>query len=112
MIAICGPGTAAPFTTVAVAQASGETDVNTSDFELLTTGATGLPAGVLDTRVPGAGTLPPGPFQLQGPNLTDDDYTYSDVRTAPAGFVYAMRSSYARPPHPVRIDPDPKTYTE
>ena len=29
---------------------------------LLTTGATGLPTGVLDTRVPGAGTLPPGPF--------------------------------------------------
>ena len=38
--------------------------------------------------------------------LTDDDYTYSDVRTAPEGVVYAMRSSYALPPHPVRIDPD------
>jgi phospholipase C len=41
----------------------------------LTTGATGLPMGVLDTRVPGAGTLPPGPFVLQGPNISDDDYT-------------------------------------
>jgi dipeptidyl aminopeptidase/acylaminoacyl peptidase len=38
--------------------------------------------------------------------LTNDDYTYSDVRAAPQGVVYAMRSSYARPPHPVRIDPD------
>jgi dipeptidyl aminopeptidase/acylaminoacyl peptidase len=38
--------------------------------------------------------------------LTNDDYTYSDVRPAPDGVVYAMRSSYARPPHPVRIDHD------
>ena len=38
--------------------------------------------------------------------LTDDDYTYSDVRAAPGGVVFAMRSSYAAPPHPVRIDPD------
>src|SRR4051812_40154116 len=35
--------------------------------------------------------------------MTDDDYTYSEIRTAP-GVVYAMRSSYARPSHPVRID--------
>jgi dipeptidyl aminopeptidase/acylaminoacyl peptidase len=38
--------------------------------------------------------------------LTDDDYTYSDVRAAPGGAVFAMRSSYAAPPHPVRIGPD------
>jgi dipeptidyl aminopeptidase/acylaminoacyl peptidase len=43
--------------------------------------------------------------------LTNDDYTYSDVRTAPGGVVYALRSSYVRPPHPVRIDPD-RTVTE
>jgi phospholipase C len=67
--------TSAPFTSVAVAQSTGETDINSGDFELLTTGATGLPSGVLDTRIPGAGTLPPGPFPLQGPNITDDDYT-------------------------------------
>jgi phospholipase C len=64
----------APFTTVAVAEATGETDINTGDFSLLTTGATGLPAGVLDTRIPGAGTLN-GPFLLLGPNISDDDYT-------------------------------------
>jgi len=66
--------TGAPFTNVAAVQATGETDINVADVELLTTGATGLPTGVLDTRVPGAGTLT-GPFPLQGPNLTDDDYT-------------------------------------
>ncbi|MFI5511169.1 alpha/beta fold hydrolase [Mycobacterium sp. NPDC051804] len=38
--------------------------------------------------------------------LTHDDYTYTDVNTAPGGVVYALRSSYAAPPHPVRIDPD------
>jgi dipeptidyl aminopeptidase/acylaminoacyl peptidase len=38
--------------------------------------------------------------------LTNDDYTYSDVHPAPEGVVYAMRSSYAWPPHPVRIDRD------
>ncbi|HET6732041.1 S9 family peptidase [Mycobacterium sp.] len=38
--------------------------------------------------------------------LTDDDYTYSDVRPAPGGVIFAMRSSYASPPQPVRIDPD------
>jgi phospholipase C len=67
--------TSAPFTSVAVVRSTGETDINSGDFELLTTGATGLPSGVLDTRIPGAGTLPPGPFPLQGPNITDDDYT-------------------------------------
>jgi dipeptidyl aminopeptidase/acylaminoacyl peptidase len=38
--------------------------------------------------------------------LTDDDYTYTDVRTAAGGVVYAMRSAYAWPSHPVRIDND------
>ncbi|MBP1821915.1 S9 family peptidase [Mycobacterium sp. OAE908] len=38
--------------------------------------------------------------------LTNDDYTYTDVRTAPDGVAYAMRSSYTRPSHPVRIDSD------
>jgi phospholipase C len=64
--------TGAPFKTVAEVQA--ETDINKNDLGLLTTGATGLPANSLDTRVPGAGTLV-GPFPMQGPLLTDDDYT-------------------------------------
>jgi phospholipase C len=65
----------APFASVAIVQALGEADINAGDQELLTTGATGLAPGVLDTRIPNAGSLPPGPFPLQGPNITDDDYT-------------------------------------
>jgi phospholipase C len=64
--------TSPPFKTVA--EASVDTDINPSDLDILTTGATGLPLGVLDTRIPGAGTLS-GPYPLQGPNINDDDYT-------------------------------------
>jgi dipeptidyl aminopeptidase/acylaminoacyl peptidase len=38
--------------------------------------------------------------------LTTDDFAYTDVIAAPEGVVYALRSSYAAPPHPVRIDAD------
>src|SRR4029079_2459875 len=38
--------------------------------------------------------------------LTFDDYAYNNVVAAPDGVLYALRSSYAAPPHPVRIDPD------
>jgi dipeptidyl aminopeptidase/acylaminoacyl peptidase len=38
--------------------------------------------------------------------LTDGDFAYTDVVAAPAGVLFALRSSYAAPPHPVRIDPD------
>lgn len=37
--------------------------------------------------------------------LTDDDFGYTDVVAAPGGVLYALRSSSATPPHPVRIDP-------
>ncbi len=37
--------------------------------------------------------------------IAGDDYSYSDVISAPGGIVYALRTSYAAPPHPVRIDP-------
>jgi phospholipase C len=53
----------------------GETDIETADQDLTTTGATGLPPKVLDTRIPGAGGLPAGPFVLLGTNISDDDYT-------------------------------------
>jgi phospholipase C len=66
----------APFTSFAeLAAFGGETDIEPADQELTTTGATGLPTKVLDTRIPGAGGLPPGPFVLLGPNISDDDYT-------------------------------------
>jgi dipeptidyl aminopeptidase/acylaminoacyl peptidase len=38
--------------------------------------------------------------------LTDDEFAYSDVVAPPGGVLYSLRSSYAAPPHPVRIDPD------
>ncbi|MCV7433299.1 S9 family peptidase [Mycolicibacterium bacteremicum] len=38
--------------------------------------------------------------------LTDDDHAYTDVCAAPGGVIFALRSSYLAPPHPVRIDPD------
>jgi dipeptidyl aminopeptidase/acylaminoacyl peptidase len=37
--------------------------------------------------------------------LTDDDFCYADVVAAPGGVLFALRSSYTAPPHPVRIDP-------
>lgn len=37
--------------------------------------------------------------------LTDDDFAYTDLRPAPDGpWCYALRSSYAAPPHAVRIE--------
>lgn len=65
--------TAPPFQTVE--QAALETDIDPADLALLTTGATGLPARVLDTRVANAGNLPNGPFQLTGPTMPYDAYT-------------------------------------
>jgi phospholipase C len=55
--------TAPPFKTVA--EAGVEKDMDPSDLDILTTGFSGLPTNVLDTRVPGAGSLN-GPFPLQG----------------------------------------------
>jgi phospholipase C len=66
----------APFKSFSeVAAIGGETDIEPADQSLTTTGYTGLPNDVLDTRIPGAGGLPPGPFVLLGANISDDDYT-------------------------------------
>jgi phospholipase C len=65
--------TAPPFLTVD--QAVGESDIGASDLFLLTTGATGLPARVLDTRVANADRLLNGPFQLTGTTMPYDAYT-------------------------------------
>jgi phospholipase C len=55
-------------------QAGAEKDMDPKDLDILTTGATGLPGGSLDTRIPGAGHLT-GSFPLQGMAINDDDYT-------------------------------------
>ena len=52
---------------------SEDPDIKASQFGLLSEGWTNLPNGVLDTRIPGAGSLA-GPFPLQGPNISDHDY--------------------------------------
>jgi len=54
---------------------SAETDIDPSQLFLLTTGATGLPARVVDTRVTNAANLPNGAFQLTGPTMPYDAYT-------------------------------------
>jgi dipeptidyl aminopeptidase/acylaminoacyl peptidase len=38
--------------------------------------------------------------------LSHDDFSYTNVCAAPGGVVYALRSSYSSPPHPVRIHSD------
>jgi dipeptidyl aminopeptidase/acylaminoacyl peptidase len=49
------------------------------------------------------------PVTSEVAQLTDDDYSYTDVHASPGGVVFALRSSYSAPPHPVRIDPDGST---
>ena len=50
-------------------------DFTANTNTILTTGFTGLAADSVDSRIPNAGVLPNGPFVLQGPNISDDDYT-------------------------------------
>lgn len=38
--------------------------------------------------------------------LVADDFTYTDVRAVPGGALFALRSCYTTPAHPVRIDAD------
>jgi phospholipase C len=66
--------TGAPFTSVEVVAATGEADIEEEDYNLLTTGATGLPNDVPDTRIPNLNNIV-GPFMLLGPQISDDDYT-------------------------------------
>jgi phospholipase C len=71
-----------PFGTVAYAtavEAEIKDGLPTADIKLLTTGATGLAADAVDTRVTGATTLPSGPYQLTGPHMPYDAYTASPV---------------------------------
>jgi len=51
---------------------------NQQYYTYLTTGGTGLASGSVDTRLPNATSLPPGPFQLT-PGIGYDDYSASPV---------------------------------
>jgi phospholipase C len=72
--------TSPPYTTLAEAQAAEGNALESQDLAYLTTGATGLPQGAVDTRF-GANTynLPSGPYQISrvGPNY--DQYAASPV---------------------------------
>lgn len=77
-----GPQTASdtnppPFATVQAAAAA-DTGLLPPDIPLLTTGATGLMAGSIDTRIEDVSSLAPGPFQLS-PGVSYDDYAASPV---------------------------------
>jgi phospholipase C len=67
-----------PFSTPAAAEAV-ENGLETQDYVLLTTGGTGLAHGAVDTRIPNATTLPPGPFQLTSSTHPYDVYDNSPV---------------------------------
>ncbi len=67
----------APFQTIAAAQQA-EPGLLSSDYVLLTTGASGLAQGVVDTRLKNVYNLANGPFQLT-PDIGYDDYAGSPV---------------------------------
>jgi len=67
----------APFQTIAAAELA-EPGLLSSDYWMLTTGASGLPQGVIDTRIANVLHLPNGPYPL-GPGVAYDDYAGSPV---------------------------------
>ena len=56
-----------------------EKDLPDSYYVSLTTGGTGLAYGAVDTRIPNATTLPPGPFQITSATHPYDAYDNSPV---------------------------------
>ncbi len=66
-----------PFQTAAAAELA-EPGLLSSDYTLLTTGATGIPYTQIDTRVANVFHLKNGPYQLT-PSVTYDDYAGSPV---------------------------------
>jgi phospholipase C len=81
----CSDTSGEPFCTEAVA-VSYEPSLDPNFNQYLIQGATGVPKGTPDTRIPGVvttapyfSTLPPGPFELTGGTLTYHDYTASPV---------------------------------
>jgi phospholipase C len=66
-----------PFATIQAAE-NADYGLLPRNLRLLTTGATGLPSGSVDTRIDNATALPDGPFQLT-PGLPYDAYAASPV---------------------------------
>jgi phospholipase C len=65
----------APAVLAGLAAVDSSPDFTANTDTILTTGFTSLAANSVDSRIPSAGILPNGPFVLQGPNISDDDYT-------------------------------------
>jgi phospholipase C len=65
----------APAVLAGLAAVDPSPDFTANTDTILTTGFTSLAANSVDSRIPNAGILPNGPFVLQGPNISDDDYT-------------------------------------
>src|SRR5262249_39693531 len=71
-----GPTT--PYITKLAAAKAAENGLADDYYQYLLTGGTGLKSGAVDTRLPNATALPPGPFQLT-PGVGYDDYAASPV---------------------------------
>ncbi|MGA3049914.1 MAG: alkaline phosphatase family protein, partial [Terracidiphilus sp.] len=67
-----------PFLSEAVGKVA-DPDLARGYDKYLTTGATGLPAGAIDTRIRDAAAPANGVYQLTGPNMPYDAYTSSPV---------------------------------
>ncbi len=68
----------APFATLKAATSVEGNSLPAIDLPLLTSGASGLPNDVIDTRIRNVKHLPSGPFQLT-PSVSYDDYAASPV---------------------------------
>jgi phospholipase C len=68
----------APFTTLKVAELA-DTGLAPTYDKYLTTGATGITGGKVDTRIANATNLREGVFQISGPKMPYDAYTASPV---------------------------------
>jgi len=75
---LAGGYTTAPFPDIATAKHY-ENGLANDYYVYLTTGGTGLSHGVVDTRIPNATTLPPGPFQITSASHPYDAYDNSPV---------------------------------
>jgi phospholipase C len=75
---LAGGYTTPPFPSIAAAKAV-ENGLPDNYYVYLTTGGTGLAHGAVDTRIPNATTLPPGPFQITSKTHPYDAYDNSPV---------------------------------
>jgi phospholipase C len=97
---LAGGYTTPPFATVQDAMAV-ENGLPNSYYVYLTTGGTGLNHGDVDTRIPNATTLPPGPFQITSPTHPYDAYDNSPVhRFYQMWQQFDCNAAYATPEDP------------